>query len=252
MTGATNVGAYGPTNRDDPFGDILEVNGPMLYTTPVHPAEAELYRGRLPDGLLDFWVRHGRGALHGGYGWICDPAMMVDVLNTVFEGDPEYSVQDFSAYYYTYEGKINAWSRTYHNARISITGFRPTVDIVGVGPNLVISGNHMSGDLAVGHVICGAGHELAHDREIDFDQFTEATTRLGALQPGQIFGFFPSRQVGGEGHVEDMRRVKAVEHLLFHAQLQRATLMRYVYDPNDLANPYGRQIPIRRLGPQEN
>ena len=57
--------------------------------------------------------------------------------------------------------------------------------------------------------------------------------------------------MGGEGYVEDMQRVQAVEHLLFHIQLGRPTLTRYVLDVDDTDNPMGRIEIVRPLGPQE-
>ena len=108
MTDEPNLEDYTPPKWDDPFGDIIDLLGPMTHVTPVSREEADRYRGKLPNGLLDFWVEHGRGALLNGYGWITDPGMFQPVLSAMFEGNTEYEANDFSAYYYTYDGVFSA------------------------------------------------------------------------------------------------------------------------------------------------
>lgn len=246
-----DLDTYGYTDRERPFHDILDALGPMSHVQQVPEAEIEEYRGRLPDGLLQFWREHGRGALLCGYGWICDPKMFRGVLEVVFEDDPEYNADDFIPYFYGFDGRIEAWSPRYNYAIFDLTGFESRVEPYGEGPILEGDGTVQTPDFAVGHVLRRTGLQLLRDRAIDFDQFTEASRKLGLLQPGEIFGFFPSRQMGGEGYVEDMQRVQAVEHLLFHIQLGRPTLTRYVLDVDDTDNPMGRIEIVRPLGPQE-
>lgn len=242
---------YGYTDREQPFHDILDVLGPMSHVQPVPEEEIEEYQGRLPDGLLQFWRENGRGALLNGYGWICDPKEFKGVLEAVFEGDPEYRADEFIPYFYGFDGRIDAWSPRCSTTVIDLTGFQPRVDPYGEAPHLESDGTIKTPDFAVGHTLRRIGLRLLHDRADDFDQFTEASRKLGQLQPGEIFGFFPPRQMEGEGYVEDMRRVQAVEHLLLHTQLGRPTLTRYIVDPDDLAYPMGRIEAVRPLGPQE-
>ena len=241
------------TDRERPFHDIADILGPMTHVTPVSAEEAERYRGRLPDGLLQFWQEHGRGALLKGYMWICDPELLKPVLEAVFEGDPEFSADDFDCCAYFYDGQILAWSPTYHLTNIDLAGFESAVSVAGKGPILDGEGNEMSPDFALGHAIRVKGYTLSrdmHDDYSDYDLFSSASNRLGLLEPGEIFGFFPSRQMGGEGYPEDMRKVGLVEHLLFHLQLGPATLIDWQKDPNNPDNPLRRPVPTRLLGPQ--
>lgn len=111
--------------------------------------------------------------------------------------------------------------------------------------------NRNTPDFFVAHYLRNRGYNLARDMDeeyTDYHLFTSASNRLGRLEPGEIFGFFPSRQMGGEGYPEDMRKVKIVEHLLFHAQLDRATLIGW--EPIPDGGGLRRPVPIRKLGPQ--
>lgn len=242
---------YGPTSRENPFGDILDVLGPMTDISPVTEAEAERYRGRLPDGLLRFWRQHGRGALLGGYAWLCDPALLRPVLDAVFAGDPEFKAEDIDVYLYSYDGRLSGWSPRHKTIGIDIIGFEPSCVAYGTPEGLfTVTGESMSPDLAVGHAIRGQLYDLDHDRDVDSDYFTPALGRLGPLAPGEIYGYFPSMRMGGSGEVDTMRKVKLVEHLLFVAQLGPLPLERYVPDFSDPARPHGRRETLRLLGPQ--
>ena len=241
------------TDRERPFHDIADILGPMTHVTPVTEAEVEKYRGRLPDGLIRFWLEHGRGALLKGYFWICDPEVLRPVLEAVFEGDSEFSADDFDCCAYFYDGRIQAWSSKYHFTNIELAAFERTASVDGEGPILDGEGNEMSADFALGHAIRVQGEVLSHhmfEDYTDYHLFSSASNRLGLLEPGEIFGFFPSRQMGGEGYPEDMRKVGLVEHLLFHLQLGPATLIDWQKDPNNPDNPLRRPVPVRQLGRQ--
>lgn len=242
---------YGPTSPENPFGDILDVLGPMTEVSPVTEEEAERYRGRLPDGLLRFWLQHGRGALLGGYAWLCDPALMRPVLDAVFAGDPEFKAEDIDIYLYSHDGRLSGWSPRHNTVVIEIAGFEATCVVHGTSEGMFsVTGERMSPDLAVGHDIRSQLYVLDHDRDTQSDYFTSALERLGPLAPGEIYGYFPSMRIGGSGEADTMRKVKLVEHLLFLAQLGPTTLVRYVRDFSDPARPYGRREAIRVLGPQ--
>lgn len=241
---------YGPTDRDNPFSDILKVLGPMTHVASVSKEEIDSYRGYLPDGLLKFWLDHGRGALLGGYAWICDPALLRPVLEVIFDKDPEYRASDFSIYMYSFDGKLSGWGPKYNRISIDLTGFRADCIIDGQGIRKDINGIPMSSDFLVGHIIRGQLYALDHDREIDNDYFTPALKQLGSLNPGEIYGYFPSQRMGGSGEVETMRTTPIREHLLFLAQLERIPLRRYIYDPKRPDEPLGRLENVRLLGPE--
>ncbi|WP_337270458.1 GAD-like domain-containing protein [Oryzifoliimicrobium ureilyticus] len=225
-------------NFADPFSDIVDVIGPLDYAQRVSDEEIERYRGRLPDGLLRFWRDHGRGALLKGYVWVCDP---------------EYRAEDFDVYMYEHDGSISAWSSKLHRCRIDLTGFESDVAIDGPDPLMDGDGNPMSDDLAVAQSIRTKGFTMSRNMDeqySEYDLFSSASNRLGLLKPGEIFGFVPARQMGGEGYPEDMQKVKVIEHLLFQAELTRPTLIEWQRDPNNPANPLRRPVPVRELGPQ--
>ncbi|WP_280949923.1 GAD-like domain-containing protein [Rhizobium aethiopicum] len=44
-----------------PLSEVLDECGPRKDGTAVSASQAEGYRGKLPDAMVDFWIEHGRG-----------------------------------------------------------------------------------------------------------------------------------------------------------------------------------------------
>ena len=66
-----------------PLQEVLDEFGPLKDGSTVSASEAEVYRGRLPDAMVDFWIEHGRGQWRDGLYWICDPEPIIPVLHTL-------------------------------------------------------------------------------------------------------------------------------------------------------------------------
>ncbi|WP_259779841.1 DUF1851 domain-containing protein [Aestuariispira ectoiniformans] len=70
----------------------------------------------------------------------------------------------------------------------------------------------------------------AYDED-DKPLFARAKKKLGALEPGECYGFFPALAMGGAPKLENLKRVQALEHFLFLAQLQQFTLVDFLSRP---------------------
>jgi hypothetical protein len=83
-----------------------------------------------------------------------------------------------------------------------------------------------------------------------FEFFAAAVARHGALEPGEVYGFFPALQLGGAYKVETLKRVRAAEHFQILAQLDRFKLMRLT-PPDPPAYPYGHLELVRYIGKRD-
>ncbi|TDK29361.1 hypothetical protein E2F50_22630 [Rhizobium deserti] len=80
-----------------PYLELVEQHSaPNGGPVPLH--EINSYRGRLPEGLLEFWAKYGRGIWPGGRSQLCDPATFAPLLEELFEGDPEFHAEDLLVY----------------------------------------------------------------------------------------------------------------------------------------------------------
>jgi Domain of unknown function (DUF1851) len=109
------------------------------------------------------------------------------------------------------------------------------------------TGRAFSEDFSVSnHASTGRWAFLREER----DFFAAAVARHGALEPGEVFGFFPALQLGGAYAVENLKRVRAAEHFVILAQLERFKLTRLT-PPDPPAFPYGHVESVRFIGPPD-
>ncbi|MBB3301589.1 hypothetical protein FHT72_005464 [Rhizobium sp. BK077] len=83
--------------------------GPLKDGMTVSASQAEGYRGKLPDAMVDFWIEYGRGQWRDGLFWICDPEPIMPVLHALFAGDPEFDVARMVPFMRDAFGEVSVW-----------------------------------------------------------------------------------------------------------------------------------------------
>ena len=64
-------------------------------------------------------------------------------------------------------------------------------------------------------------------KENDFnDYFGPALRKLGRLKTDEMYGFVPAIAMGGPSEVKQLQKLKAVEHLVFLAQLSELQVLK--------------------------
>jgi hypothetical protein len=210
------------------------------------PDEAARYADRVPSALLRFWMERGRGAFEQGKFWICDPAPLQPVLDEIFGGDPELDPVDMTVVGYSAFGDLKVWHR-----RRRTVGIHLLVSHVFVVPE---SGWHdrktglpFSEDFSIGCQLTDFQYGPLHHDADGVDLLPQAIERQGLLAPGEIYGFVPALQLGGDYSVANLRRVQMVEHLMIVAQVSRFKLVSLT-PPEPPAHPYGRNEVVRLIG----
>jgi hypothetical protein len=226
----------------DMFADLIKKLGEPEAARKVPASEIAGYTGIVPEALLRFWSEHGRGSYKSGAFWICDPRTFGPVLRDIFQDDPEFDPRRMTVVGYTAFGTLLIWDRS--KKQVSVNLLMSTVFNVPEEKRIsTVTGQPFSDDVTVGTFVSGMQY-------FDEPLFPAALQRLERLDDGEIYGFVPVLQLGGAFVVENLRRVRAVEHMSFIAQLQRLTLTRLT-SPEPPRYPYGRVEAIRVLGPTE-
>lgn len=195
--------------------------GPALGAKAVLQSQVEQYRGLLPDRLLEYWSAYGFAGYGRGRFWMTDPAEYSDALNawlhqTRFYGTDKYYVIGRSAF-----GNLMVWGTE--------TGPSLSIDC----PWRMIFPSHKSrwmnegkGDLLISNWLAGMQMDsLDQADEKDVLLFDRAEKALGQLANDEMYGFVPALAAGGHRRLDSLKRVKAVEHLLFLAQLGKPEVM---------------------------
>lgn len=110
------------------------------------------------------------------------------------------------------------------------------------------SGDSFSDNFTIGVQISGpldSDHSWTDDDGNKI--FPAALKRLGRLAPGEIYGFVPALQLGGDSVVQNVHKFPIVEHLLLLASLTEFRLKRYV----DIPGTFGRLEDVRPIGSAE-
>lgn len=236
----------------DTFSEILNTYGAPADGERMSSQQTASYRHIVPDGLCKFWQDYGLGSFKDGRFRLSDPDVMKPVSNAVFSGDPMFLPDDIVIIGYTGFGDLLCWHPNLRTVTVDVNDFR----VANPGnPNASrlpgLEDVRVSDDFEIGHQI---------ENYLKYDDFTTvfdaegeelfplAMQRLGSLAPGEIYGFVPALNFGGEPKIENVRRLGVIEHLLFLAQLGPFTLT--ALTPQRPGFPYGELVALRRIGPQ--
>ena len=193
---------------------------------PVFLTDEELsvYRGRLPDSLLEFWRQVGLGAWGNGLFQFCQPADYSSIVQTIFRGDPEIDSGDCSVIGYEAFCQLHIWHRALGKMKVDLLFAEIVADFTRdaqrleidrkLGPDKIVAIS-LSNVLQYGDIMDEDGTPM----------FERAVAVLGAPQRDECFGFVPALGLGGARRLEYLRRVRAPEHFTILAGLNRFRLV---------------------------
>jgi hypothetical protein len=229
----------------DTLAYMIQKLGEPQHASKISSEDAARYADRVPQALIRFWREHGRGTYFDGLYWICDPEPFDPVIEFIFKGDDEFSPSDMAVVAYSAFGDLKVW----HRRRRQMNVFLLQSQVFNPQPSAWHdrkTGQPFSEDFSVSNQV-STGRWAFGPEEFEF--FAAAVARHGALEEGEVYGFFPALQLGGAYKVENLKRVRAAEHFQILAQIDRFKLMRLT-PPDPPANPYGRLEPVRYIGRQ--
>jgi hypothetical protein len=195
--------------------------GPAVDARPVSNSKLDHYRGKLPEKLLEYWQAYGFAGYGNGLLWLTDPDDYSEVLNawlyeTEFYGKDHFYVIGRSAF-----GKLEVWGAK--------TG--PCITINCAWGMIYPADqsrwmNQGKGDFLISTWLSGMqAHSLDQTDEKDAPLFDRAEKLLGPLAHDEMYGFVPALAMGGPCRLDHLKKVKAVEHLMFLAQLGEPQIM---------------------------
>lgn len=193
---------------DEDFEYFLEKMGPPIGRRDVPDTTIERYRGRLPDQLLAYWTEYGWCGYADGLFWTVNPQDYEPVVQAWISDTQFVEMDSFHVIGRGAFGKLHLWGE--------VTGY--SLSISAPGAYCLPRKSRFVGEklnFGVRVFFSSLGRS-----EHDFDGlFAPAIKKLGQLQYDEMYGFVPALALGGPATVNQLQKVKAVEHLVFLAQL---------------------------------
>ncbi len=211
---------------DENFEFFLENMGPCIKRRGVPSSSIERYRGKLPDQLLAYWKEYGWCGYAEGLFWVVNPEEYEPVLeacigNTFFMEKDAYHIIARSAF-----GHLYFWGeKTGDSLRIlpwNALAFPSNESERFISQK---KNNEVLQWFFGGLDKCYLEIEDDHEKPL----FDRALKKLGRLSSDEIYGFVPALALGGPAELNHMEKLKAVEHLVFLAQLAPLEIMENPY-----------------------
>ncbi|KWT02808.1 aspartyl-tRNA amidotransferase subunit B [Pseudomonas syringae pv. avii] len=193
---------------DEVFSIFLKTFGGPVGRQEVPESSIERYKGKLPDLLLHYWSEHGWCGYGEGIFWMVNPQEYEGVTaswiqGTEFENQDTYHLIARSAF-----GELYFWGEE-TGASLKITS------IVSRCTTFISSLPKDQMDKRFQNFLLSA--EVEYN---DFDDlFQPAKKKLGTLSCDEMYRFVPAIMLGGSDALDNLEKVRSVEHLVFLSQL---------------------------------
>ncbi|MDE8653719.1 GAD-like domain-containing protein [Novosphingobium album (ex Liu et al. 2023)] len=221
----------------DNYQYLLGMFGDLAQAEPVAPASHAGIGRLLPPELAGFLFECGTGLWLDGRFQFCDPLRFQPIVDLLLQADMDLRPDRTAMFGYSAFGEIMAWNQDHGLLQVNLPRLWASVSHVvegGTADQTIIASLAGIGDLNYGDW---------HEDGVDGAPllFKRVRKARGALALGEVYGFVPALEAGGEAHVETARRLKALEHFAILAQFGPVTLFDY---------SSGEQVRLRELGPQ--
>jgi hypothetical protein len=154
------------------------------------------YAGKIPEQLLEVWKQYGFGSILNGYLKIVNPDEFQSLLKDVYVRN-----EDAIVLFTTSMGDIIVWE---DNRYLILLNFRRG-KIKGISSGF----EFFFSDLE---------DESFYQDTLDWLPYPEAVSKLGVPKYDECFGYVPILGLGGPEKVDNLTKVKLVEHVYLITQ----------------------------------
>jgi hypothetical protein len=199
---------------DKYFEFFLENFGPAIDRRDVPPEVLDRFKGKLPDQMLSYWAEHGWCGYADGLFWTVNPEDYEPVLDA-WLGDT----------FFVEEDALHIIARTAFG-HLLIWGEKSGFALQLFAPGSYVIVEETATQKKNLEFAAQTFFSVQKARLFEFDgRFSSAKQRLGRLNRDEMYGFVPALALGGTADVTHLEKVKAVEHLIFLAQLDELKVM---------------------------
>lgn len=206
---------------DECYEMFLSELGPQF--SKVQPSDIEIakFEGHLPQKLLEYWRLYGWGGYCDGLFWLVNPEDYASVVQAWLQDTAIENKDDYLAIARTAFGRTFLWNKK--------TGQNVTIvpldsQIITSPPNKTV----LAGDDTIplqSFLIGKKADRLDIEDVKEKKLFKRALKKLGPVAADEMYGFEPALCIGGMPVLENLRKVKIIEHLTLLEQLGEIEIM---------------------------
>ena len=199
---------------DECFEYFLGNFGPQFDRVRPSISDIEKFRPKLPAKLLEYWQDFGWGGFHDGLFWLVNPSEYTEVVSA-WLGDTNIQGRDnYFAVARTAFGRLFLWNKSYGQA-VTISPLLAEI-ITRPTNKSVLAGDDVSAVEAF--LATKEPNSLDIEDEKEKKIFKRAVKKLGTLKSDEMYGFEPALVIGGTPKLENLTKVKIIEHLILLQQ----------------------------------
>ncbi|QDH18090.1 GAD-like domain-containing protein [Swingsia samuiensis] len=203
----------------DPRSDIREYikkYGVLKNQRNVSEEICQKYKGKLPQALIQFWREYGIGTWLDGKFQFCIPSDYADIVDILFEGDPDIRPQRTHIVGFSAFGDLLIWNEDLQTCEVNLP--LSTMKIYQWNYNELGSKNYyLKGPIAA--LSFDHRYNFPTDNKNYTSLFKETLDVIGEITLGECYGFFPALALGGVPALKHIKKVDAKVHFNMLAQM---------------------------------
>ncbi|RAU46404.1 MULTISPECIES: GAD-like domain-containing protein [unclassified Pseudomonas] len=195
------------------FEIFTEKVGDACFRREVPTSSLDKYKNILPSRLLTHWKNYGWAGYGDGIFWTVNPEEYEGIVHSWLLGSKIAEASTFHLIARSAFGDLYLWQEK-TCSYIKICSVYSRYSMLEKNASSL-----READILIMSFFVASARE--HN---DFDSlFEKALSKLGPLQPEEMYGFVPALALGGPSDLEHLQKVKTVEHLTFLYQLDPLT-----------------------------
>ncbi|MFQ6572322.1 GAD-like domain-containing protein [Pseudomonas sp. UM16] len=193
---------------DEHYGFFLKNFSPVIERHEVPLSSIQRYRNKLPEQLIEYWKDYGWCGYADGLFWTVNPQDYEHILNQWLTDaglirQDNYYVIARSAF-----GVVYVWGER-SGYCLTVTAY---MSRFSTRTSIFSEGKLDFGVKAFFASMSAEHNDLEH-------LFKPAVDTLGKLKGDEMYGFVPALALGGSIDLQNLQKVKAIEHLEFLSQV---------------------------------
>ncbi len=200
---------------NEEFEYFYEQMGPLQRSSKVPDDFIEKYQKLFPSAYIEFLKETGWGCYQNGLLWITDPRDFILASQAWLSGLKQFVLDEYHVFARDAFGNLYLWGNNSGNC----------ITIHPLSSTVVTSEPEKFESEADRNLDIGSFFVTRDNKDYDFDDFKEkpmfqrALKKLGPLSADEMYAFEPALCIGGLPKLENLVKVKMIEHLHLLSQL---------------------------------